>query len=315
MRRPCPAKLGDLTKSGLLYEANYNEWITRMDVILRTHELLRYVCAEHDGSSEERDDSGREGCSWNVKERCDYLADAKHYEKALGLINSQLSPTFQRRMLHFRDQLSQTDCPFSELRMIAQPFKRLWDLPLEFRNNVYEYALELQERPITITTGLKQDALYHWDDYKSAWPATAQVCQQMRAEVLPIFYARNSFLIRAKPLVLVGRPVERLHMEETFQPRLEQIVGDNTKHLRHVVLTDKNAHGETIRFEFRFSSSEGFEWSSSKESTADVNRKLGFTMREAKIIAKLMRVEGESIVMAMFAAKNLLRCPQGKTEK
>lgn len=183
---------GDLTSSGALYEANYADWVPRVDSILRVAGLGIFWSGgwgyDDPSAGYKKDRAGN--CYWT-------RLTLEHWsheplEKAIEVILSHVSPSLRRRVVEFRGQDFEEEDPFETLQRIAQPFERLWDLPPEVRLMIYEHALEPPTKPFEIGYDSRIHTSYQPVDHP-AWPAVLQVCRQMRHEILPAFYSKNEF--------------------------------------------------------------------------------------------------------------------------
>ncbi|KJY00230.1 hypothetical protein TI39_contig339g00018 [Zymoseptoria brevis] len=77
-------------------------------------------------------------------------------------------------------QAKKTDGPIQRFRLM--------DLSSELRNRVYEYCV-VSDEPLRLPS---EDCL-HYDQRPAIQPAISMTSQQVRAEVLPIFYEQNKF--------------------------------------------------------------------------------------------------------------------------
>jgi hypothetical protein len=118
--------LGELTKSGLLYEGNYQEWEDRLPTML---ELI--------GFDDDKDD-----CQDKLKTGIPTTAFIKSLVvPRLLLIMPQPAPAPNN---------SWDQCLLPRLKFAAKPF-RLMDLPVNVRIRIWRFVMDSQQGPISYT--------------------------------------------------------------------------------------------------------------------------------------------------------------------
>lgn len=180
----------DLTASGLLYEANYAEWVLKINAVLHVNGLGDFGSgnSRHVNPLADHDDNTEELCIWD--ERSWWSTPWEYFEKPIALIISHVSPHLRTRVFDLEGIDTERESPFVKLSRLAQPFVRFWDLPPELRLMIYEYALEPLGRRFAIAYNWR---IYECPQNQPDWPAVLQVCRQMRHEILPVFYSKNTF--------------------------------------------------------------------------------------------------------------------------
>ncbi|KAK4960078.1 hypothetical protein LTR10_002969 [Elasticomyces elasticus] len=156
------ATLGKLTRSGMLYEGNYDEWEGRMQGTLEMHNIA--VCFN--------DEDGLYICREELT--------AADEPKATTLITNLVSEGILGRISD-----SGKDNPenlLDSLRDLAKPF-RLNDLPPELRERIYSF--HFAEEQVYLFSSRKT---YH------TLPSLLLVSCVSRLQALPIFYRDSKFL-------------------------------------------------------------------------------------------------------------------------
>ncbi|KAK4499129.1 hypothetical protein PRZ48_009641 [Zasmidium cellare] len=279
-----PLNPGDISLSGDLFEGNFEEWQPRTIACLRSRDLERQVGPN--------------------AERCRIVtpADSKN---AAHHIRLRTSEAMLRRVpdAHLED----AGKLFKSLKRLATPF-RLFDLPPEIRNRVYEFTLGLWYRVHDNSAGGEDNYFsdeFDEDDEFKPWagkyPPLLQVNSQIRHEASSIFYAATSFMI-ALPSNGTYGDIDREYIEKWSK----DVVGSRLKHLHHVVLTISIEASITIKFSERRGVMCTFDW-----GTGDISEQ-GDDMLEEHTQAvesarKALGLSGEAIVMAILSGWGMWR--------
>ena len=200
------APLGNLTKSGLLYEgSSFDQWEANLRIRLRAE--------------------GLEDVAWpkSFRRRC----SEEQLKLAGDIIRLHVSPELRKRV-----QCAPHLCPtrlLSVLRQLAQPF-RLLDLPAELRNRIYSYAIA---RGTMIEIAPLKKSI-------TGSPSITTASRQLRAETLPILYPRCTLKIdlrSGKTSFSRCQEEAALDVEKAVRACVKRTSKAHLRHLREVYLT------------------------------------------------------------------------------
>jgi hypothetical protein len=152
-----------LSKSGVLYATNFNEWKEGVISILQIHGLESRLLEGGDGGNSQ--DGGK---------KCNGGSDLATVI-IIALVNPEIIdriPTSER---------SRPWLLIQRLQSMTTQFRFL-DLPAELRNRIYSLVLTGCDR-VTITSETK-----HTTEY----PSITKISRQIRSEVLPVFYSSTT---------------------------------------------------------------------------------------------------------------------------
>lgn len=282
------ASLGYLTKSGLLYEdSDFTQW----EANLRTR-----MCAE-----------GLEDVVWS-KFFGPCCSDERR-KLAIDLVRMQLCPELRKRVQHMPHV-----CPSSLrilLRQLSQPF-RLLDLPPELRNRIYDYTIP--ENSTIELAPIRQSI--------SGYQSITAASRQLRAEVLPTFYAQSTLQLN---LLWKGSPGTRIRdleeKERVFdfskgvKACVKRLGGEHLKHLRkaQVLLSIPKSATHRRRIEtmtFTFHPSRGLQIQFSDKPSAVVlstesQQRLEDQVKKTEEIRSMLGLQGEAILLALTSDEGL----------
>lgn len=199
---------GMLTTSGLLYEGTFTQWLARVDAALILHRLHRHI-----SSKAEHVSAGDLGPRRLQAER---------------LIRSMVSPHLLHRLTDFDYTPAEL---FRILKMLAQPFRRLLDLPPELRETIFADVFSGVGTVTIFPRPGGDDAMSSIDRGLIA-PKLLQVSQHIRKEAAPIFYKTTRFSVM---LDIDGCRPEN-NIDDCLRPWLELLVKDNRRHIHHIEL-------------------------------------------------------------------------------
>lgn len=313
-----------LTASGLLYEANYAEWILKINAVLHVNGLGDFGSgnSRHVNPLADHDDNTEELCIWD--ERNWWSTPWEYFEEPIALIISHVSPHLRTRVFDLERIDTERESPFVMLSRLAQPFVRFWDLPPELRFMIYEYALKPLGRRFAIAYNRR---IYECPEDQPDWPVVLQVCRQMRQEILPLFYSKNAFYFHstwdAYPFYdrVKGAGfgpwyeyfcfyVLKMTGADFAPIRIQEVVRHNVKYLRKVTYVCSTILG-SYRIDLEWSKAKGFQFSydppeihgqdpDEEAESMKENSKIMRKLTEVEQTSRLMGVKGESLVLAMM---------------
>lgn len=273
------ASIGDLTRSGLLYEgSDFKNWEDHVRTVLRVQ-----------GVENELHEYWFPGCSDARKDVCNTLL-------------SYTYPALRRRISN--EVQPNPGLLLERLRRFAQPFRFLV-LPPELQNRVYEYVVA--EDNTTVLSPLTHTTTGH--------PSITQLSRQTRAEAMPVFYARCTFKIdfTFKQRSLAAKLKTLAIADESIKASLKQMSTAYLRHLRTVHLQlhferDKSFSVETGTLATTFSHVAGLS-----VELLDKGKKLLDSseivitkhIKKTEETRKLLGLQGEAILLALTSNDGL----------
>lgn len=200
---------GSLTASGLLYEANFDEWQKRISAAFVVKGKPELACP----AIMLFRSAGRPG-----REGQPIYQDSEEVDRQY--IASQISPALLRRMSNAILDLDVGEI-YARLKKYCQPF-RLFDLPPELRVNIYEDVIEDMKFDDE-TREEKMEPMTVQSSHRL--PALLRTSRSMRSEVLPVYFAALTF-----SLVVIGTDHDDLMVQGSMGSnngfKIRKIVSD-----------------------------------------------------------------------------------------
>ncbi|SMY24993.1 unnamed protein product [Zymoseptoria tritici ST99CH_1A5] len=266
---------GDLTASGLLYEgSDFHSWAESTCALLRVRELMPA------------------GFTFDALMAVDWATVDRRIpkqEEAMEVILGRVSPNvLQRIPVPFRFNTREL---FLALQETSKPF-RLMDLSPEFRNRVYQAALNdaTPDQEISITK-----------PRRSKLPPLLQMSRKVRVELRPLHFGTRTF--KVEHIESDTDPV-KTQLEEW----MKQIVRSDAQHLRHLIirLSLRRSHlYSSFRFTLRWSPTNGLKVTYAGAFKPDAKLRMKALEAKAFDMTKTMHLRGESIVLAMLVLDSL----------
>jgi hypothetical protein len=275
---------GELTKSGLLYEGNYQEWEERLWVML---ELL--------GADRDRPDE---------------------LETGVAIIAFVKSLVIPRLLLIIPQPTSVTHNSWSQfllprLKFAAEPF-RLMQLPINVRARIWELALASQQGPIRYT--ITADSPFGDDRLH---PLT-RVSRELRAETLAL--AWSDVRLEFKPSVGAIRLYKDEHFSSRYASRFHQLDAfERSNRVSRILpvhasfpIYEKRQAGSRKILKLTISRSSLEKWNVSLEKSGDAHRLAPSAMRKiqthldlASRLSSSSRSSTPLVMMALLGAPSL----------
>lgn len=290
--------LGGFTLAGLLYEgSDFKKWLQRLCMFLRAHGI---------------DPRSHWQYTWNDQpfDCVDFLFAGFHGEVSNAILRVLISPHIARRVPDLRDTEG-TQRPMQLLQKLSQPFRRLFDLPPELRNRIYEeYFDDYLLSEYTVHAEFKFTVYTdHGDEgvikrNSTPVPAILQASKQLRHEVTPIFFSRCHFKLSVYDTgVDTTAKISRILQNWITKGAHQQDV----KHLRLVDLDiePEDPHGHWRPFRLCWSTDRDL----TIEGPANLDDKSELLLRNHNETIKRqiqsLNLKGEAIILTITMTKDL----------
>ena len=274
-----------LSKSGVLYGTNFNEWKERVISILQIQGLEGYLLeGGHSGNSQHEGKKCSDGC-----------------DLATVIIIALVNPEIIDRIS--ASERSRPWLLMQRLEIVTSQFRFL-DLPAELRNRIYNLVFTGCDR-VTITPATK---------HTTGYPAITKISRQIRSEVLPIFYCSTTFELLFRSTSSVIAIVAQNWARNVIRDWLKQLrtLSVSTRMNKAGTTLGKHAYIKHQEIRFTLGPEEGLQVHYPEKLTDETKSLLDQHVEAVRRTSEVMGIhkDGRALLLALIHQQGKIWNPQ-----